>query len=102
MIAEETESGETVCAVCQEKPVTRVMLPCKHACTCKRCFEKLNSRWCPMCRAFIQSFFIIGREDDGSDDADVDVDAAQREASWRQRLDNLNHRFAMAMGLQEN
>ena len=22
--------------------------------------------------------------------------------SWRQRLNNLNHRYAMAMGLQEN
>jgi hypothetical protein len=41
------------CVVCQESPVTRAMLPCRHACVCARCFTRLRDR-CPMCRAHVR------------------------------------------------
>lgn len=101
---EETGDGELLCAVCQELNVTRVILPCKHACVCRRCFDRLSGR-CPMCRTYIQSFFIIQEESesetDSQDAAEPASDVNQRR-SWRQRLDDLNQMYAMAMGLQEN
>ena len=59
-----------------------------------------------MCRTFIQSYFVTGREESDVEET-VDSDASalndeQQNSSWRQRLNNLNHRHAMAMGLQEN
>jgi hypothetical protein len=58
-----------------------------------------------MCRTFIQSFFVIGPEDDAEDEGDASAsfrDESRPPTSWRQRLNNFNHRYAMAMGLQEN
>ena len=54
--------GGNVCVVCQESPVTRAMLPCRHACTCRKCFVRLMDR-CPMCRAQVTSFILIGEEE---------------------------------------
>lgn len=49
------------CVVCQLERVTRAALPCRHAITCATCFERLKSQ-CPMCRAFINSYFLLGPE----------------------------------------
>jgi len=46
------------CVVCQLERVTRAALPCRHAITCGSCFERLKSQ-CPMCRAFINSYFLL-------------------------------------------
>ena len=54
--------GNNVCVVCQESPVTRAMLPCRHACTCRKCFVRLMDR-CPMCRAQVTSYILIGEEE---------------------------------------
>ena len=57
------EGGENnLCVVCQENPVTRAMLPCRHACTCRKCFVRLMDR-CPMCRARVTSYILIGEEE---------------------------------------
>ena len=57
------EGGENnLCVVCQESPVTRAMLPCRHACTCRKCFVRLMDR-CPMCRARVTSYILIGEEE---------------------------------------
>ncbi len=56
-----SSSGIT-CVVCQESPVTRAMLPCRHACVCAGCFVRLRDR-CPMCRSQVKSFILIGDED---------------------------------------
>jgi len=64
---EETEDSEgplgtrARCVVCQLERVTRAALPCRHAITCGACFEKLKAQ-CPMCRAYINSFFLLGPE----------------------------------------
>ena len=61
---------------------------------------------CPMCRAHVQSFFLIGDES-GTDEQDSSDGASQdpttvRRRNWRQRLGDLNSRIATAMGMQEN
>jgi len=48
------------CIICQVHRINRVVLPCRHASTCATCFSRLQN--CPMCRGFIQSYFLIGRE----------------------------------------
>jgi len=53
----ETERKLNVCAVDLENPVNTVFLPCKHACACKGCAERLlkeKSR-CPMCQGKIEA-----------------------------------------------
>ncbi|XP_057316955.1 cell growth regulator with RING finger domain protein 1-like [Hydractinia symbiolongicarpus] len=57
--ASSSESNE-LCIICHHYPVTRVLLPCRHSCVCKICFKKLES--CPVCRQFVQSYFIIKDE----------------------------------------
>ena len=106
----ERKEVRNICVVCQELPVTRCALPCKHACTCQRCFKRLVKSKCPMCRTFIASYFIIGDE---SDEAVAEAEArdkAEEEQRRRyrppptlaQRLGEWNERFARAAGLVEN
>ena len=60
MDADSSNFNNTVCIVCRSLPVTRALLPCRHACICGLCFGKINL--CPMCRAGIQSFFRLQDE----------------------------------------
>lgn len=46
------------CVVCHVYPVTRTNMPCKHACVCKLCFNKLHNV-CPICRQSIHSFLVL-------------------------------------------
>ena len=48
------------CTVCQNAPISRVILPCRHACICNSCFPLVNR--CPMCRGVIYSFFSMGTD----------------------------------------
>ncbi len=91
----------TKCIVCQDLPVTRVIFPCRHACTCRRCFDKLRNR-CPMCRTFIQSYFLLDSEPESDAEEPSEAAAQSQNLSWRQRLGRMEHNFAMWMGLQEN
>lgn len=55
-------ASEPLCKVCLESPVTRVLQPCRHACLCLRCEDRLREQMgnnnrttvsrirCPMCR----------------------------------------------------
>lgn len=97
-----------ICVVCQELPVTRCTLPCKHACTCQRCFKRLNNR-CPMCRTMISSYFLVGDESDQAiaeaearDKAEEEERLRNRPRTMAQRLGEWNERFARAAGLIEN
>ena len=60
--ARSEDGAGNLCVVCQENSVTRAMLPCRHACACRRCFVRLMDR-CPMCRAQVTSYILIGEED---------------------------------------
>ncbi len=102
--------GKTRCVVCQDLPVTRVTFPCRHACVCRRCFGRLRSR-CPMCRTYIQSYFLLesepgsGEEEDGEEGSAASASGGGRRTTnrtWGQWLEELNRNFALRMGLQEN
>jgi hypothetical protein len=41
------------CCVCLAKPLQVVLIPCGHACVCRRCSRKLET--CPLCRNDIQA-----------------------------------------------
>ncbi|XP_041950272.1 cell growth regulator with RING finger domain protein 1 [Alosa sapidissima] len=45
------------CVVCQNAPLNRVLLPCRHACVCDGCVSRLQH--CPMCRAFVMESFAL-------------------------------------------
>lgn len=49
------------CVVCHTYPVTRTNMPCRHACACKLCFQKLDSV-CPICRQPIRSYLVLRDE----------------------------------------
>jgi hypothetical protein len=54
--AVESDSEHT-CVCCREKPVTRVIVPCGHACVCDTCaaevYNPMRASACPVCRGNI-------------------------------------------------
>ena len=94
---------EENCVICITNRATRVTLPCRHANLCQTCFTKLPQKICPMCRSPIQSYFLIHPEEDDNLAGEViENEVVSPPLTWRQRLAEYEHRFAMAMGLQEN
>ncbi|XP_016373183.1 cell growth regulator with RING finger domain protein 1-like [Sinocyclocheilus rhinocerous] len=45
------------CVVCQNAPINRVLLPCRHACVCDGCV--CHFQHCPICRAFVLVSFAL-------------------------------------------
>ena len=52
------ENESSLCIVCQENTVSHILLPCRHACLCSICCNKIADR-CPMCRCVISSLAAI-------------------------------------------
>lgn len=50
-----------LCSVCQSEPVEQAILPCRHACVCTTCCNRLLN--CPICRGFIINTFPLGDTD---------------------------------------
>ncbi|KAL7871338.1 hypothetical protein SRHO_G00063210 [Serrasalmus rhombeus] len=48
------------CVVCQNAPVNRVLLPCRHTCICDGCVTRFQH--CPMCRAFVVESFALANQ----------------------------------------
>lgn len=53
--APQHNEASTLCVVCQNAQVDRVLLPCRHCCVCAVCFPRLSR--CPMCRSHINAYF---------------------------------------------
>ena len=51
--AEGASMHRRTCCVCLAKPIQVVLIPCGHACLCRRCSRKLET--CPLCRLQIQA-----------------------------------------------
>eukprot|EP00088_Acartia_fossae_P007350 TRINITY_DN13451_c0_g1_i2.p1 TRINITY_DN13451_c0_g1~~TRINITY_DN13451_c0_g1_i2.p1 ORF type:complete len:359 (+),score=55.98 TRINITY_DN13451_c0_g1_i2:183-1259(+) len=93
------------CVVCQQAKISRVILPCRHAVSCSSCFTRLSH--CPMCRGFIQSYFLISREPDcnAQENSEGDGDSTTNNqaqnvpggpappVTWRTRINNLTSRI---------
>lgn len=57
------------CVVCQNAPINRVLLPCRHACVCNGCV--CHFQHCPICRAFVlESFALANRPARDEEDDD--------------------------------
>ncbi|CAK1547460.1 unnamed protein product [Leptosia nina] len=59
-------NGEALCCVCAAAPLSRALLPCRHACLCAGCLPKLDK--CPICRSMITSYFCIRNEEEPRSD----------------------------------
>jgi len=106
---EETEDSEGIlgtrarCVVCQLERVTRAALPCRHAITCGSCFEKLKSQ-CPMCRAYINSYFLLGPEPRPRRESSPIASQSQNRPwdRWRDGWENWNLWINDRLGFVEN
>jgi len=86
------------CVVCQVERISRAVLPCRHATTCGNCFNRLQNR-CPMCRGFIQSYFLLQPERAPPPQPPA---PRQENSTWMQMLNGWNERLNQAMGFQQN
>ena len=53
-VSDYTTSPE--CIACLTDPRDTILLPCRHLCVCKDCFERLTLDRCPVCRAPFDSY----------------------------------------------
>lgn len=100
--------NRSTCVVCQERPVTRCNLPCRHACTCGPCFDYMTQRAsrglrgnqsvalerrCPLCRGFVLSYFLL----DGEEEPQVQSEAAEAtgDGGPEPQRANLRHRSGL-------
>ena len=83
------------CVICISKPATRVSLPCRHASTCNTCFKRLPKGQCPLCRSKITSYFVLSEEPQTEEPEPENT----VRLTWRQKLAQLEERFAIATGL---
>lgn len=76
------------CVVCQNAPLNRVLLPCRHACVCDNCVSRLQH--CPMCRAFVMESFALcqnppafaGKEEEEQEEENKDVEGNGDHEEW--------------------
>eukprot|EP00794_Sanderia_malayensis_P020533 gene20533-22552_t len=83
-VAVEEEERE-LCIICHTQPVTRALLPCRHACVCGVCFKRTGL--CPVCRSRIASFLVT--HDESSLPA-PDQDEAEMAEATSNRLNNMS------------
>jgi len=74
------------CVVCQEEKISRVILPCRHAASCHNCFNRLEH--CPLCRGFIQSYFLIAAEPQNKNNTQGSADTVDGGAESSNNVNN--------------
>lgn len=80
----EGEDAEgALCCVCASSPLSRALLPCRHACLCAECLPKLDK--CPICRSVITSYFCIRNDEEPLSEL------KQQRFPFNRRLFNLFH-----------
>ena len=89
---DDIRSQTSDCVICQTAPVSRVLLPCRHACVCNSCFIQLDR--CPMCRSIIRSHFSLVSEDE---EAEEDSLEESENTHWLYRL---NDRLSAYLGFR--
>ncbi|XP_022817904.1 cell growth regulator with RING finger domain protein 1-like [Spodoptera litura] len=81
--AEGYGAADALCCVCAAHPLSRALLPCRHACLCADCLPKLDK--CPICRSVITSYFCIRNDDER------DLTELKQQRFFNRRLFNLFH-----------
>ncbi|PZC72058.1 hypothetical protein B5X24_HaOG211983 [Helicoverpa armigera] len=76
-------AADALCCVCAAHPLSRALLPCRHACLCADCLPKLDK--CPICRSVITSYFCIRNDDER------DLSELKQQRFFNRRLFNLFH-----------
>lgn len=66
-----TDSLGRDCVVCQNAPINRVLLPCRHACVCNGCV--CHFLHCPICRAFVLESFALSNKATHDEDKKEDL-----------------------------
>lgn len=59
------------CVVCQNAPINRVLIPCRHACVCDGCV--CHFLHCPICRAFVLEYFALSNKPTHDEDEEEDL-----------------------------
>ena len=75
------------CVACLVERRDTILLPCRHLCVCRSCFDQFTNDTCPVCRAPFQSYLRFeggGGEARAADDAaaaPVPAEEARRSAA---------------------
>lgn len=75
--AEWSERKGKDCVVCQNAPVNRVLLPCRHACVCDGCVTRFQH--CPICRSFVLESFALLQRPLLEEELEEEVDEVENE-----------------------
>jgi competence transcription factor ComK len=56
-----TDKSQELCVVCMIRCVDTVLVPCGHACMCRRCAKRVKrmDRKCPICRVPIERILVL-------------------------------------------
>ena len=84
------------CTVCQNAPIARVILPCRHACVCHSCFSLLTR--CPMCRGVIYSFFSLKPDVRYQEESTMEDGEEQ---DWMRKVENSCVRLNQWLGIHQ-
>lgn len=67
------------CVACMTEPKDTILLPCRHLCVCRTCFNHLTLDKCPVCRAPFTSYLRFDAAATGADEgASVDEEPVCR------------------------
>ena len=79
----------TLCVICLDNDISRVLLPCRHACICGICYNLIDK--CPICRSYIRSFFYIRNEFESKPEQESEKaeNAKASSSSFHQKVVNM-------------
>ncbi|XP_066281883.1 cell growth regulator with RING finger domain protein 1-like [Branchiostoma lanceolatum] len=87
------------CVVCQNGPINRVLLPCRHACVCDVCAAHFHQ--CPMCRQDIVSSFCMQHTEGSPQPGEEEGGEEPPVVPWPDWVDNMMRRLNRWVGLDE-